>query len=106
MPHILAIDQGTSSSRAIVFDDGRVVATGQRPFDQSFPADGWVEQDPEALWRTTLGAAEDALAAAGIEARQVAAIGIANQRETRTCEATGDWSGSEPICECMLYCTR
>lgn len=82
MPHILAIDQGTSSSRAIVFDDGRVVATGQRSFDQSFPADGWVEQDPEALWRTTLGAAEDALAAAGIEARQVAAIGIANQRET------------------------
>ena len=82
MPHILAIDQGTSSSRAIVFDGGRVVAVGQRAFDQSFPADGWVEQDPDALWRTTLGAAKDALAAAGIEARQVAAIGIANQRET------------------------
>ncbi len=82
MPHILALDQGTSSSRALVFKDGRVVGVGQRAFDQSFPADGHVEQDPEALWRTALGAAQDALAAAGIEARDVAAIGIANQRET------------------------
>ena len=82
MPQILAIDQGTSSSRALVFRDGRVAAVGQRTFDQAFPAAGHVEQDPEALWRTTLGAAKDALAGAGIEARDVAAIGIANQRET------------------------
>ena len=82
MPCILAIDQGTSSSRALVFRGGRVVAAGQRAFDQSFPADGWVEQDAEALWNTAVGAVRDALAAAGIEARQVAAIGIANQRET------------------------
>lgn len=82
MPYILAIDQGTSSSRAILFRDGLPVAGGQRTFDQSFPADGWVEQDPEALWSTTVAAVRDALNAGGIEAKQVAAIGIANQRET------------------------
>ena len=83
MAHLLAIDQGTSSSRAIVFDaQGRVVATGQRPFDQIFPQDGWVEQDPEALWQSTLGAVREAIAAGGIAPSSIAAIGIANQRET------------------------
>lgn len=82
MPYTLAIDQGTSSSRALVYHDGRPVAAGQRVFDQSFPADGWVEQDPEALWSTVVEAVRDALGAASIEPKQVAAIGIANQRET------------------------
>jgi glycerol kinase len=80
---ILAIDQGTSSSRAIVFDtDGRVLGLGQEPFDMIFPADGWVEQDPEVLWNTTLRAIRGALADAGIGAAELAAIGITNQRET------------------------
>ena len=83
MPYVLAVDQGTSSSRALVFDaTGSVVGTGQRPFDQFFPADGWVEQDPEVIWRTTVDAIRDALAAARIEAKQLAAMGITNQRET------------------------
>ncbi len=80
---ILAIDQGTSSSRAIVFgSDGSVLGVGQEPFDMSFPADGWVEQDPEVLWDTTLRSIRSALAAAGIAATGLAAVGITNQRET------------------------
>ncbi|MFM7119299.1 MAG: FGGY family carbohydrate kinase, partial [Gammaproteobacteria bacterium] len=80
---LLAIDQGTSSSRAIVFDaDGSVRGVGQQPFDMIFPADGWVEQDPEVLWDTTMRAIRQALAAAGIEASALTAIGITNQRET------------------------
>jgi glycerol kinase len=80
---ILAIDQGTSSSRAMIFDlDGRVLGVGQQSFDMVFPADGWVEQDPEVLWETTLAACRAALDAAGIGATEVAAIGITNQRET------------------------
>ena len=83
MAYVLAVDQGTSSSRALLFDaKGAVVATGQRTFDSSFPADGWVEQDPEVIWRTTLAAVRDALDGAGVEAGDVAAMGIANQRET------------------------
>ncbi len=80
---LLAIDQGTSSSRAIVFDaDGRVLGVGQQPFDMIFPADGWVEQDPELLWDTTMRAIRQALADAGTEASALTAIGITHQRET------------------------
>ncbi len=83
MGRIMAIDQGTSSSRAILFDlEGRVLGIGQEPFDMVFPAGGWVEQDPEVLWYTTLAAGHAALAAAGIGADEVDAIGITNQRET------------------------
>jgi len=83
MRRIMAIDQGTSSSRAMVFDlDGRILGIGQEAFDMIFPADGWVEQDPEVLWQTTLAAGRAALAAAGLEAADIAAIGITNQRET------------------------
>ena len=83
MAHLLAIDQGTSSSRAIVFDAaGRQLAAAQRPFDQLFPRDGWVEQNPEALWRTTLAAGREAIAASGVPPQDFAAIGIVNQRET------------------------
>jgi glycerol kinase len=81
--HVLAIDQGTTSSRAIVFDrDGRVVGTGQKELRQHFPKDGWVEHDPEDIWRDTLAVCRQALAAAGLAAADVAAIGITNQRET------------------------
>ena len=81
--HVLAIDQGTTSSRAIVFDrDGHAVGTGQKELRQHFPKDGWVEHDPEDIWRDTLAVCRQALAAAGLAATDVAAIGITNQRET------------------------
>jgi len=80
---ILAIDQGTTSSRAIIFDEvSTVVAVAQQEFKQYFPKDGWVEHDPEEIWSSTLKVARQAIAAAGISAKQVAAIGITNQRET------------------------
>ena len=81
--HILAIDQGTTSSRAIVFDAGLTpVATAQREFAQHYPADGWVEHAPEDLWNTTLATCREALAKANLGARDIAAIGLTNQRET------------------------
>ncbi len=83
MGRIMAIDQGTSSSRAIIFDlNGRVLGVGQRAFDMSFPRSGWVEQDPEVLWHTTLEAGRGALRDAGLEGGDIDAIGITNQRET------------------------
>ncbi|MFI5255254.1 MAG: FGGY family carbohydrate kinase, partial [Candidatus Limnocylindrales bacterium] len=81
--HLLALDQGTSSSRAIVFDEGaRPVGSAQHEVAATYPQPGWVEQDAEALWTTQLAAAREALTAAGIGATDLAAIGIANQRET------------------------
>ncbi len=80
---ILAIDQGTSSSRAMLFDrDGRPLAQARREFEQHFPQSGWVEHDPEDIWRDTVAVAKQALAEAGLGAGEVASIGIANQRET------------------------
>ena len=81
--HILAIDQGTTSTRSIVFDDqGGVLGIDQREFAQSYPELGWVEHDPETIWRDVVDTARAALAHAGVAADAVAAIGIANQRET------------------------
>ncbi|MEQ1684204.1 MAG: glycerol kinase GlpK [Burkholderiaceae bacterium] len=81
--HILALDQGTSSSRSIVFDaQGHIVAMAQREFRQIYPQPGWVEHDPMELWQTQLATAHEALAKAGLKANDVAAIGITNQRET------------------------
>ncbi|MDP3822472.1 MAG: glycerol kinase GlpK [Burkholderiales bacterium] len=81
--HILALDQGTSSSRSIVFDaQGHIVAMAQREFRQIYPQPGWVEHDPMELWQTQLATAHEALAKAGLKAGDVAAIGITNQRET------------------------
>ncbi|MXY39487.1 MAG: glycerol kinase GlpK [Rhodospirillaceae bacterium] len=80
---ILAIDQGTTSSRAIAFDlGGGIVASAQQPLPQHFPRDGWVEQDPEDIWRTVLETARQAVAEAQGKGFAVAAIGIVNQRET------------------------
>jgi len=80
---ILAIDQGTTSSRAIVFGpDLALLGAGQREFAQHYPASGWVEHDPDDIWRTTVETARQALAAAGLEAGELAGIGITNQRET------------------------
>jgi glycerol kinase len=80
---ILVIDQGTTSTRAIVFGrDAAPVASAQAEFPQIYPRPGWVEHDPEALWRTTVATAREALKRAACEVRDIAAIGIANQRET------------------------
>ncbi len=82
-PHLVAIDQGTTSSRAIVFSGTLdVVAIAQQEFPQHYPASGWVEHDPEDLWGSTLATLRDAVAKAGLTARDIAAIGITNQRET------------------------
>jgi glycerol kinase len=83
MTHILAIDQGTTSTRAILFDaDMRVVAAGQEEFPQHFPHSGWVEHDPSDLWSTTAATCREAMERAGLRAGDIAAIGITNQRET------------------------
>ncbi|HEY1331250.1 MAG TPA: glycerol kinase GlpK, partial [Actinomycetota bacterium] len=83
MAHVLAIDAGTTGMRAMVVDqDGRVAARAYREFPQHFPRPGWVEHDPEDWWSALQAVLPEALAAAGIEARDVAAIGITNQRET------------------------
>ncbi|UUX96071.1 glycerol kinase GlpK [Aquabacterium sp. J223] len=83
MTHLLALDQGTSSSRSIVFDgEGRIVAMAQRELTQHYPQAGWVEHDPLEIWQTQLATAREALHKAGLQARDLAAIGITNQRET------------------------
>jgi glycerol kinase len=82
-PFVLAIDQGTTSTRSIVFDgDFGIAAMAQETFPQHYPAPGWVEHDPEDLWRTTVSTMRAAIAKAGLNAGDIAAIGIANQRET------------------------
>ncbi|MGZ8265643.1 MAG: FGGY family carbohydrate kinase, partial [Burkholderiales bacterium] len=83
MSFILALDQGTTSSRAIVFDEtGEARAIAQKEFTQIFPQPGWVEHDPGEIWATQLSVAAEALARAGLRASDIAAIGITNQRET------------------------
>jgi len=102
--HLLALDQGTSSSRAIVFRaDGTPVAQAQREIHQHFPQPGWVEHDPEDLWTSQLDTAREALAKAGLSARDIAAIGITNQRETTLIweRATG-----RPIARALVWQDR
>ncbi len=83
MRYILAIDQGTTSSRAILFDDAmKIAATAQQEFTQHYPDSGWVEHDPADLWNTTLTTCRDAMAKLGVSASDIAGIGITNQRET------------------------
>ena len=110
LAYLLALDQGTSSSRSIVFDArGNIHAVAQREFRQIYPQPGWVEHDPAELWSTQLGTARDALRQAGLTADQVAAVGITNQRETTLLwdRATGEplhpaivWQDrrTEPLC--------
>ncbi len=83
MSYILALDQGTTSSRSIVFDGGlKIAAIAQEEFPQHYPASGWVEHDPSDLWATTAATARSAIEKAGLHATDIAAIGITNQRET------------------------
>ncbi|MFP5397616.1 MAG: FGGY family carbohydrate kinase, partial [Gammaproteobacteria bacterium] len=110
MTYLLALDQGTSSSRSIVFDSaGRVVAMAQREFRQIYPQPSWVEHDADEIWDTQLATAREAIAQAGLAAREIRAIGITNQRETtllwhrRTGEPVANaivWQDrrTEPLC--------
>jgi glycerol kinase len=82
-PALLALDQGTTSSRALVFDEtGRVIATAQEEFAQGYPQPGWVEHDPEVIWATVLSTARKAMNAAEAQGWAIEAIGVTNQRET------------------------
>lgn len=104
MTHILAIDQGTTSSRAIVFDANMaVVAIDQQEFTQHFPASGWVEHDPEDIWRTVVETCQAALAKAELAASDIAAIGITNQRETTL---VWDRQTGEPIHNAIVWQDR
>jgi len=104
MSHILAIDQGTTSSRSIIFDAGlRVVASAQEEFPQHYPQSGWVEHDPSDLWATVAGTARAAIEKAGIGADSIAAIGITNQRET---VVIWDRASGEPIHRAIVWQDR
>jgi glycerol kinase len=101
---VLAIDQGTTSSRAIVFGpDLAPLSVAQEEFAQHYPAPGWVEHDPEDIWRSTLATARAALAGAGLAAADLAAIGIANQRETAV---IWDRDSGNPICNAIVWQDR
>ena len=101
---ILAIDQGTTSSRAIMFNEAsEVLAVAQQEFPQHFPQDGWVEHDPEDIWSSTLAVTRQAIAEAGIDAAQVTAIGITNQRETTV---IWDRVTGEPIHNAIVWQDR
>ena len=81
--YILALDQGTTSSRAIFFDqEGQIISAAQKEFRQIYPQPGWVEHDPDDIWGTLIGVASEAMARAGASPRDIAAIGVTNQRET------------------------
>src|SRR5437762_2009509 len=104
MKYILALDQGTTSSRAMVFDhSGSVVALAQKEFRQIFPKPGWVEHDATEIWTTQAGVAVEVLAGAGLRARDVAAIGITNQRETTV---VWDRRTGQPIANAIVWQDR
>ena len=102
--YILALDQGTSSSRAIVFNhDGDTVAVAQREFTQHFPAPGMVEHDPREIWSSQAGVMAEAIAAAGLAPSDIAAIGITNQRETTI---VWDAETGEPVYNAIVWQDR
>ena len=102
--HILAIDQGTTSSRAIVFDgELKITGVGQKEFKQHFPRSGWVEHDPEEIWETVLWSMEAALQDAGRQSADIAAIGITNQRET---VVVWDRKTGEPVFNAIVWQDR
>jgi glycerol kinase len=104
MTHILAIDQGTTSSRALVFDRNmRVVAAAQEEFPQHFPASGWVEHDPDDLWTTTARTCRAAIEKAGLGPDGIIALGITNQRETTL---VWDKKTGQPIYNAIVWQDR
>ena len=102
--YLLSFDQGTTSSRAIIFsEDGRILASGQYEFTQHFPQPGWVEHEPQEIWNTTLTAARDALQLAGLQAADIAVAGITNQRETTL---VWDRHSGEPVYNAIVWQDR
>ena len=102
--YILALDQGTTSSRAIIFDHrGSPVATAQQEFRQIFPRPGWVEHDPQEIWTSQLCVAAQAVRQAGLTARNIAAIGVTNQRETTV---VWDRATGKPVCNAIVWQDR
>jgi glycerol kinase len=102
--YILSIDQGTTSSRAMLFDEnGHAIFTAQEEFSQHFPKDGWVEHDPEEIWETTLKVVREALQRARAEEHSIAAIGITNQRETTV---VWDRKSGKPVYNAIVWQDR
>ncbi|HPN19693.1 MAG TPA: glycerol kinase GlpK, partial [Chitinophagales bacterium] len=102
--YILAFDQGTTSSRAILFDkNGNIVSVAQREFTQIFPQPGWVEHDPNEIWQSQIEVAREAVAKANIQPREIAAIGITNQRETAI---VWDRETGKPISNAIVWQDR
>src|SRR6187551_518165 len=102
--YILALDQGTTSSRAIVFDQmGAIVSIAQKEFTQIFPQPGWVEHDPTEIWSTQLGVAAEAVTKGGLTVKDIAAIGITNQRETTI---VWDRKSGKPVYNAIVWQDR
>src|SRR5262245_39222491 len=104
MSYVLSFDQGTTSSRSIVFDhSGSIVSTAQKELPQIFPKPGWVEHDPIAIWQDQIQTAVDALRSARLTAGDISAIGITNQRETTI---IWDRQTGEPIHNAIVWQDR
>ena len=102
--YLMAFDQGTTSSRCILFDtDGKIASVSTREFPQLFPKEGWVEHDPMAIWSSQIGAAVEALLQVGGQWHEVAAIGITNQRETTV---VWDRKTGVPVCRAIVWQCR
>src|SRR5689334_23480750 len=102
--YILALDQGTTSSRSMVFDKpGNIVSVAQKEFRQIFPQPGWVEHDAEEIWSTQFGTMAEAVAKADVKMKQIAGIGITNQRETTV---VWERSTGKPICNAIVWQDR
>ncbi|MCK5351759.1 glycerol kinase, partial [bacterium] len=104
MKYLLALDQGTTSSRAIIFDlDGSVVSVAQQEFEQHFPHDGWVEHNAEEIWQSQLDTARKAISKLSADPAEIAAIGITNQRETTV---VWDRSTGAPLYRAIVWQDR
>src|SRR5271163_3439133 len=104
MSYVLALDQGTTSSRAILFDHaGAIVSVAQQEFQQIYPKPGWVEHDPTEILTSQMSCAVQALVRAGVEPRDVAALGITNQRET---VVVWERETGKPICNAIVWQDR
>ena len=104
MKYILALDQGTTSSRAILFDkQGEIVSVAQKEFEQIFPKAGWVEHDPSEIWSSQVGVAAEVVSRANLNATQIAAIGITNQRETTV---VWDKNTGKPVYNAIVWQDR
>ena len=102
--YIMALDQGTTSSRSMVFDkQGNIISLAQKEFRQIFPQPGWVEHDAEEIWSTQFGTMAEAIAKADINMKQIAAIGITNQRETTV---VWERTTGKPICNAIVWQDR